>query len=64
MVNVLVSTMQTEDMIRGGFKAESLLGHPTKRGSSHLLSTLLPFPPLQVGPSNPDTGSGEHCKLT
>jgi len=57
-------------LTRGGFKAESLLGHITRKASSPfpsilvlpLSSHLLPFslssPPLEVGPSNPARGSG------
>jgi len=51
----------------GGFKAESLLGHITRKASSPLpsppSSSLLlptfsvPSPPLEVGPSNPARGS-------
>jgi len=53
---------------RGGFKAENLLGHITRKASSPLpshpspdlpsLPFALPSPPLEVDPSNPAKGSG------
>ena len=45
---------------RGGYKAESLLGHITKKATSSLPSHPVPFPSpsLELGRSNPARGSG------
>jgi len=50
-----VMRMRSYDAARGGFKAESLIGHITRKASSPLPSSpspplsSLPFPPLEVG---------------
>ena len=69
----LTDSQSVRAHIQGGFKAESLLGHITRKASSPLpsspsppLSPLpfsLPSTPLEVRPLNPARGLGERCKL-